>query len=201
LRAIICFGLLIIACTQPTETVAATSQDLAVFQAVIRQHMPSEAHPRVDVTPPNPWLIVFDRTYRLCRQDADMWCMPKATIEELETWVTQRRDDVVLIREFVSRNQAAFTVSNPDPIATVVVPADSLEALGQSDEFWPIFRTRYPGTRGWLRFSAPSYGDSGSAIVYVTYGCGGLCGEGWLIRLSRVGTDWRMVGSHSVWIS
>ena len=28
--------------------------------------------------------------------------------------------------------------------------------------------------------------DRGDAVVYVAYSCGGLCGEGWLIRLSKL---------------
>jgi len=183
---------------QATGRIATTSRDLAVFQAVLRQHVEAQVQPKVEAMSPDPWLVIFDRTYRLCALDVHLWCLPSETIDRLVNWIGRGTDDM-LIREFLSRNRASFAVSNPDPVAAVVAASDWLEALGQTNDFWPAFRSRYPAARGWVRFSAPAYSGSDHAAVYVTYACGTLCAEGWLIRLARVNDVWLVVNYQSVW--
>lgn len=197
---ILWLGLMAMMWPQATDRIAVTSQDLALFQAVIQQHVQVHVQPKVEAMSLDSWLVIFDRTYRLCGLDVHLWCMPGETIDRLADWVGHGNDDM-LFREFLSRNREALIVSNPDPGAVVVEASEWLEALGQTDDFWPAFRSRYPAARGWVRFSAPAYRGSDSAVLYVTYSCGGLCGEGWLIRLSRVDDAWRVVSSQSVWAS
>jgi hypothetical protein len=55
--------------------------------------------------------------------------------------------------------------------------------------------------RGYAQFSLPGYTEDGKALVYASYSCGGLCGEGWLFLLSRTEGVWRVVHSTSLWIS
>lgn len=49
--------------------------------------------------------------------------------------------------------------------------------------------------------SAPSYPTKETALLYAQFTCGGTCGEGWLIRLSRDGPSWRISASQRVWVS
>lgn len=182
-----------------TAAINATPRDLSVFRAVIDQRIRREAPPAADSKSLGPWLVVLDRTFPFCDATLKLWCMPDHTRECLEAWLAQTDGGVALLRRFVLRNRAAVVVGNPDSAATVVASSGSIEALGTSDDFWRIFRTRYPGTQGWLRFSAPAYSEAGDAVVYVTYACGGLCGEGWLIRLSPVGSGWRITNWLSLW--
>jgi hypothetical protein len=55
--------------------------------------------------------------------------------------------------------------------------------------------------RGYAQFSLPGYTEDGKALVYASYSCGGLCGEGWLFLLARTEGVWRVVHSTSLWIS
>jgi len=186
---------------QTTVPLGTTPGDLDVFRTVIEQKVRREAIPRVEEKWTSPWLVVLDRTFRFCDQSLKVWCMPDDTRVRLETWIAQPGMDVSLLRAFVSRNRAALAVTNPDPAASILASSGTFETLGLSDDFWRIFPTRYPGTRGWVRFSAPAYGDAGDAVVYVTYSCGGLCGEGWLIHLTRAGSEWRVANWLSLWVS
>lgn len=192
-------SVLMFAVVVPQTQTEATPRDLSVFGAVIEQKIRRGALPAVDGKSPGQWLVVFDRTYPLCDAHLKLWCMPSETLERLEEWLAQTGGDVALLKGFAGRNREAAVVGNPDPEATFVAASGPLETLGLSNDFWTIFRARYPGTRGWARFSAPAYSDTGDAVVFVTFSCGGLCGEGWLIRLSPVGSGWRMTNWVSVW--
>jgi hypothetical protein len=48
--------------------------------------------------------------------------------------------------------------------------------------------------------SSPSYPTKDTALVYAQFECGGLCGEGRLIRLSRSDLSWRVTASFELWI-
>lgn len=193
--------MLAIVAPQTTVQTDATPRDLSIFRAVIEQKIRRGALPAVDDKSPSQWAVVFDRTYPFCDADLKLWCMPSDTRDRLETWLGQTGGDVALLRGFVSRNREAVVVGNPDSEATVVASSGFLETLALSDDFWTIFRARYPERRGWFRFSAPAYVDAGDAVVYVSYSCGGLCGEGWLICLSQVGSGWRITSWLSLWVS
>jgi hypothetical protein len=52
-----------------------------------------------------------------------------------------------------------------------------------------------------VAFSAPSYPTKNSALLYAQFTCGGTCGEGRLIRLTRDGSAWRVTASIQLWIS
>jgi hypothetical protein len=43
--------------------------------------------------------------------------------------------------------------------------------------------------------------EDGKALVYASYSCGGLCGEGWLFLLARTEGVWRVVHWTSLWMS
>lgn len=190
-----CFVLTFAFVSQLTTSPETPARDLAIFRTVIQQQILHEVRTR-DGTPAGRWLVVFDRTFPLCDAALKVWCMPGDVRERLELWLAQTDADVSVVREFVSRNRAAVVVDNPDPEAALLVASGPLETLGLSDDFWPTFHKQYPGVKGWVRFSAPAYSDAtGDAVVYVSYACGGLCGKGWLIRLSPVGLGWRIANS------
>jgi hypothetical protein len=57
------------------------------------------------------------------------------------------------------------------------------------------------GQRTMVAFSAPSYPEPNSALLYARFICGETCGEGRLIRLSRGTEGWRLTASIRLWIS
>ena len=85
-----------------------------------------------------------------------------------------------------------------------VVPNDHMAGLPRSDPgaYWTAFRERYPGYSGVIRLSGIGRSVDGSrAAVYVTYGCGGLCGAGHLVTLRNDGGSWRVVEARMLWVS
>jgi hypothetical protein len=114
------------------------------------------------------------------------------------------------LREDILRRQAA-----PGPIAfptralaanvrLIVVPAAELSRFlpaGKPDE-WPAFQAKYKA-RGVLELSRIGFdADGGTALVFVSERCPGLCGFGqyFLLRQQRPGT-WEVVKTYLVWIS
>jgi hypothetical protein len=49
-------------------------------------------------------------------------------------------------------------------------------------------------------FGFPGYVDD-RALVYAGYVCGGLCGEGWLLVLTKEGDRWTVRSAAQLWIS
>ncbi len=50
-------------------------------------------------------------------------------------------------------------------------------------------------------FSRPAYSGDRWAVVYVTYRCGGRCGQGWLVLLEKTGNTWRVSEAAMIWIA
>ncbi|HEX8319275.1 hypothetical protein [Longimicrobium sp.] len=85
-----------------------------------------------------------------------------------------------------------------------LVPNDHMPGLPRSGAgaYWTAFRERYPGYSGVIRLSSIGRSADGSrAAVYVTYGCGGLCGAGRLVTLRNDGGSWRVVEARTLWVS
>jgi hypothetical protein len=49
--------------------------------------------------------------------------------------------------------------------------------------------------------SLPAYFDDGTALMFLGYFCGGLCGEGNFLLLQRQKEGWRVIKSMMTWIS
>ncbi len=43
--------------------------------------------------------------------------------------------------------------------------------------------------------------DHNQAVVYMSYVCGGLCGHGFVLLLSKSGDQWQVVNKRRLWIS
>src|SRR4029453_13659953 len=165
----------------------ATARDLAVFRAAIEQRVRPAAQPTQDRRS-GPWLLLFDRTYPPWAKNVTGWGIRSHVLNRLQAW-SPNRHDPSLYREFVRRNSTVLTIANPDAGASILESSGTLEGL-DDDTFWVQFRTRYPGTLGWVRFSAPVYGHAGDAVMYAVYACGALCAEGWLVQLVADGSGW-----------
>jgi hypothetical protein len=51
-----------------------------------------------------------------------------------------------------------------------------------------------------MAVTAPAYPTNETAVLYAQFVCGGLCGEGRLIRLRRDASSWRITASQMLWI-
>lgn len=83
----------------------------------------------------------------------------------------------------------------------------SLRGLLPRARVWPVGRDPY-GARhpvDWMPLHAFSHvgfdRDRTQALVYVSYTCGGLCGDGQYVLLERSARGWRIARSVRSWIS
>jgi hypothetical protein len=69
------------------------------------------------------------------------------------------------------------------------------------DEYWRRFYARYPGSPGLVRLSRVGFDQaSEQALVFVYHICGGRCGTGRYVLLSRSGEQWEVVGERGVFV-
>ncbi|HKD17251.1 MAG TPA: hypothetical protein VKG23_05220 [Thermoanaerobaculia bacterium] len=84
-----------------------------------------------------------------------------------------------------------------------VVSESQIEASFEGADWWQGFYRTFPESRGFLQFTAPAFSSDGqSALIYVSHFCGGLCGTGWLVYLTRSDDGhWRIASKQMLWIS
>jgi hypothetical protein len=71
-----------------------------------------------------------------------------------------------------------------------------------SSEAWWRFHSAFPGSVGLMSVSLPGYTASGDiAVVYTSFQCGALCGNGEYIYLHRVKGRWQILVRLRVWVS
>lgn len=101
----------------------------------------------------------------------------------------------------VTRASATLPLSRP---VRIITDAERREIFARGIEVgWVEFYRRYPRQRRYLRFSPVAFSsDSLDAMVYYEYYCGGLCGGGnavWLTR--RDDHTWRVRKVVGLWVS
>lgn len=97
-----------------------------------------------------------------------------------------------LAEDFYGRNSGRYPVPMLDGASALVAPTDLrrlVPRLGQPDSLHAI-----------VTFSSPGF-DNGRAAVYVSYGCGSACGEGFLVLLELRDDKWTVVSVQSLWVS
>ena len=68
--------------------------------------------------------------------------------------------------------------------------------------YWEAFRERFPGAHVLVVFTRPGFDvDRRYAVVNVDYGCGSLCGGGYIVTLRRAGKGWTIVAVEPTWVS
>ena len=83
-----------------------------------------------------------------------------------------------------------------------VVLSSEIDAIFTGGGWWEEFYKTFPGSRGFLQFSAVAFSEDGKqAFLYVSHSCGGLCGTGWIVSLSRRGERWQVASKRMLWIS
>jgi len=85
----------------------------------------------------------------------------------------------------------------------LVVSETQISAAFSGEGFWDDFYRAFPGSRGYLEFTAPAFSaNRREALIYFSHSCGGLCGTGWLVHLSRdAGGAWKIESRQMLWIS
>jgi hypothetical protein len=67
---------------------------------------------------------------------------------------------------------------------------------------WKEFYKEHPHAGGYWQLSLPGYSSADDeALVYVSHGCGWLCGTGHLYLLRKQAGKWEVVNRLMLWIS
>jgi hypothetical protein len=84
-----------------------------------------------------------------------------------------------------------------------VAGTDGLRAIFRGGgDAWAKFFAAFPLDRGYYAVTSPVFSpDSSTALVYVEYHCGSLCGQGELYLVRRDGQRWKTVRRVRYWIS
>jgi len=74
-----------------------------------------------------------------------------------------------------------------------LVSSDAIKAAFK-ERFWDSFESRYPGSGGYITFSAVGFNnDKTLAVVYTGSSCGGLCGRWGFHVLEKINGQWKEV--------
>jgi hypothetical protein len=117
----------------------------------------------------------------------------KTSMSEVES---QTLDD------YLARNKTAepLTVSIVDVPYVLVKDSDLPD--DKFDRFWTKFYRKYPNSSGIVFFSKVGFNyQHNQAFLYAGRTCGGLCGEGEYVLLSKVDGRWRIVKEQALWVS
>ena len=91
------------------------------------------------------------------------------------------------------------------PIKYTLVSAKDLESLfpkGEFDRAWRRFYSKYPNSSGIISFSNVGFNaEMNQALVSTGRGCGGLCGAGHYVLLSKDDGKWNVKSKTMTWVS
>ena len=109
------------------------------------------------------------------------------------------------IDDFKSKNGQSSTVEDKFALTTKVTLISKAEVdkfFGEGGGWWKAFYEKYPGSPGLITFSNVGFNNDGTqALLYVGHGCGGLCGSGHYVLLSKNNGVWKVEKSVMTWIS
>ena len=164
-------------------------------------------------------MYVDDRTRLLVIAHADPCPTPEPTVTpnpKVEEMRQHMEDDGFqgmpeLARETIDDFHARAKECHP-LARKLVIPID-YELVGQKDlgqlfpkgEFdraWTRFYTKYPKSSGIISFSNPGFNrDYTQAVVSTGRGCGGLCGAGYFVLLTKAQNVWTVKTKVGTWVS
>jgi hypothetical protein len=111
------------------------------------------------------------------------------------------------INDFHARENDCFQLSRKIniPVEYALVTEQDLKPLfpeGEFDRFWTRFYSKYPNSTGVISFSNPGFNRSFTqALISTGRSCGGLCGAGHLVLLTKTRGMWRVQTKVETWVS
>lgn len=91
------------------------------------------------------------------------------------------------------------------PVKYVIAGREDVEPLfpeGEFDRAWSKFYAKYPSSSGIINFSNIGFNrEMTQAIVSTGRGCGGLCGAGYFVLLTKKEGIWTVVSKVETWVS
>lgn len=165
---------------------AVTAEDLAVIDAALSH----KARNAINLARPRGTVLLLDRPLRPCSGErSGVRCIPHG--ERTVTFVRRRISTLTQERldALVARN-AVPQLLTPFARDIVLVPQENLIAA--------IAKYKANVTAA---TSLPVYFDDSTALIFLEFSCGRLCGEGNFLLLRRRPNGWKVEKTAMIWIS
>ena len=168
---------------------------IAIYRLLVQERLTANGEAKA-----GSYLVVADTTKTFCGPDAKAPCL-SPELSSLDN--PKLLPDVPAALE--SRLKQVLT-EEPVPDLGIdgarLVSRNTIEQIFHGRGWWPEFYRRFPKSRGFIEFSRPAFTDDrNGALVFVSHSCGGLCGTGWLVYLTRSGDSWRIAERTMLWVS
>ncbi|HEX6188542.1 MAG TPA: hypothetical protein VFZ40_10715 [Pyrinomonadaceae bacterium] len=111
------------------------------------------------------------------------------------------------VADFAIKNERSAALTNRFQLkaAVVLISRDEVRGIfGDSDldEAWKVFHARYPKAGSIVNLSRVGFNTKKTqALIYYAYFCGGLCGQGQYILLTKKDDKWVIEKEVMAWIS
>jgi len=171
-----------------------TAEEYAVYSALLNE---------IKVSPKDgkevKLLVINDHT-----KGPDKTCSP----EEIDRWYD--RMIVVelkpLLENLMEKNRSSKSLHMKFGVNKkyVLFNAQNYSSIFENIELdgWTDFYKKYPASSGYITFSRVGFNSDGTkAVIYREVSCGGLCGYGDYILLSKDNGTWKEINSCGCWIS
>jgi len=175
--------------TAAEEEIACTDEDYSIFSAAL-----------TDLYGTNWTLVLLNRTStgHPPGLGASVDVGGKQTRAMLEAVPKEAREDYDRRNKLHAPIKADhFRIGSP---LVLLSPEEAIKLIDGGG--WAPFKRKYPYAQGVTILSLPGISARrDAAVLYVGQSCGGLCGEGFLVRLAKDGNRWRVVAKETVWVS
>jgi hypothetical protein len=167
----------------------------AEIAAVVRAVINEFVNVRFDA-PEHHYIVVADQTLMSCPAEshAAATCIfpPIPDVEFLSEDLQDRMRDA---------SRQSVKLPPPHDAGAHVVPSDELTEILKKGG-WDEFYRRLPRSKGYLRVTKPAFSNNRkNALIYVSYFCGFVCGDGWLMSLSHASGTWEITNRWNLWVS
>lgn len=110
------------------------------------------------------------------------------------------------INDFLTKNRKSSVLTDQFKLkATIVLITNSDVKRMFHDSIeggWDLFHTKYPNANSIHTLSRVGFNkDKTAALVYHTYSCGALCGQGQYVLLGKHDGQWKIEKESMTWIS
>ena len=170
----------------PQQPAGVTPEDLAVIDAALNH----KARTAINLARP-PVILMDAQTIAPCPDErSGIRCFPHT--EKTAKFLQPRMPEVTKERLdlLAARNGSPHTLPAPPAEDVVFVDRQKLEIL---------IKKRQANVHAFT--SLPAYFEDGSALLFLGYSCGGLCGQGNFLLLRKRDGQWRVVKSMMTWVS
>src|ERR1044071_6206003 len=180
--------------SQQTRQSEIEEEEYAVYSALINERTDDENVNRsiIIMDQPSPWVGFIDEERNSFYEDL-LKSSPGLMAETVNDLKAKNKEHHRFTRRFnITRRY-------------VPVSEKEIEDLFSKDVLggWEKFYRKYPETRGYATFSRVGFNaEKTQALVYQAHSCGGLCGGGSYILLTKTSGVWTIKGSVGpTWVS